>query len=97
MSDEGLEICALFRRSTIRWEDIADFGVYTLRQHGLPVSRQVGINFVEGYPRSLKARRFATTLTGFEGALPDTYGYRAEELAKLLAQIHSQKLEAKHV
>lgn len=93
VSDEGLEICSLFRRSTTRWEDIAEFGVYTLKQHGLPVGKQVGINYVPEYQRSLKARAIAKALVGFEGALPDTYGYRPEELARLLTQIHSLKVQ----
>ena len=96
VSDEGLEISSLFRRSTTRWKDIAEFGVYTLRQHGLPVSKQVGINYVPGYEQLSKARAVAKALTGFEGALPDTYGYRAEELAQLLARIHAQNLEKKN-
>jgi hypothetical protein len=75
VSQEGLEVSALFRRSMTRWEDISEFGVFTMRQHGLPVSRQVGMNYTPSYQRAPKARAFAKALTGFEGALPDTYGY----------------------
>jgi hypothetical protein len=96
VTDEGLEISALFRKSTIRWEDIAEFGVYRLTHHGLPVNAQVGFNYAADYQKSPRARAVAKALTGFEGALPDTYGCRAEELAQLLAHIHCLKLHTKN-
>jgi hypothetical protein len=48
----------------------------------------VGFNLVPEARTSPKARAVAKALSGFEAALPDTYGYKAEELAELLAGHH---------
>jgi len=88
VTEEGLEICSLFRRQTIRWCDVSEFGVTTMRQHGLPVNRMVGFNYAAGYQRAAKTRSVARALAGFEGMLPDTYGMAAEELAQLLGDYH---------
>ena len=72
LTDDGLEFSSLFRRSTIPWSAISDFGTYNLKSHGISVSSMVGINFVPTYPQSTKARAIAKALTGFEGGLPDT-------------------------
>ena len=41
----------------------------------------VAFNFAPGFPGSTVARRLAVLLSGWEGALPDTYGMGAGELA----------------
>jgi hypothetical protein len=96
VSEAGLEFSSLFRKRFVRWSDISEFGVYTIRQHGLAVSRFVGFNYSAGRLRSTKARRISKALAGFEGGLPDTYGYRAEELAALLAHIHSERMQPRN-
>lgn len=88
VSEEGIEFCSLFRRHKLRWSDISEFGTYTIRHHGLPVSKMVGFNYSAG---SSKARLVSKALAGFEGALPDTYGFRAEELAQILSDYHQER------
>jgi len=88
VTEEGIEFCSLFRRHKIRWSDISEFGVTTVRQQGLPVNKMVGFNYSPTYQRAAKARSVAKALAGFEGALPDTYGMRAENLAQLLTEYH---------
>jgi len=92
VDEEGIEFCSLFRTSRIRWSDISEFGTYSIRQHGLPVSKMVGFNFSVGYQRAGKARAVSKALAGFEAALPDSYGFRAEELAQLLSEFHRECL-----
>ena len=41
-------------------------------------------NYVESYPRSPKLRSLNTALTGFEAAIPDSWGLAHEDLADLL-------------
>ena len=90
VTEEGMEFCSLFRRSKVRWGDISEFGVTTIRQHGLPVNRMVAFNYSAEYNRAAKARSVAKVLSGFEGALPDTYGMDAEELAQVLTDFHRE-------
>ena len=88
VSEEGIEFCALFRSHKLRWSDISEFGVYRIRG-----TRMVGFNYSPQYQRSSKARAVSKALTGCEGALPDTYGFSAEELAQLLFAFHQEKLK----
>lgn len=94
VDDEGIEICSLFRKSRIAWRDIAQIGVYSLRNHGIRVTKMVGINYSPSYTKARTGRATAKALSGFEGALPDTYGLKAEDLA-LLLQYYRGKAESK--
>ncbi|MHC4742125.1 MAG: hypothetical protein ACYS8Z_09450 [Planctomycetota bacterium] len=80
----GLAICAPVRKSHYAWDDIEEFLVVEIKQAGLPVHKMVGFNFVETYDRSRRSRAVAKAIGGCEGALPDTFGYRPEQLAALL-------------
>ena len=88
VSDQGIEFASLFRKTEMKWSEIGGFGTYTMRQKGLPIGTYVGINYSAEFYRAQKARALSKALVGFEGALPDTYGFRAEELAQLLASYH---------
>lgn len=90
VSAEGIEVCSLFRRHRLRWSDISQFGTYTIRQHGMSVTEMVGFNYSAEYQRASRTRAFSKALVGFEGGLPDTYGFRAEELAQILSDVHSE-------
>lgn len=91
VSEVGIEYCSMFRRHRLRWSDISEFGVYTVRQGGLPVSKMVGFNFSTEYRRAQGGRALSRAISGFEGGLPDTYGFKAEELAELLTFHHTQR------
>jgi len=90
VSEEGIEYCSLFRSHRLRWSDISEFGTYTIRKHGLPGSRMVGFNYSAEYQRASQAREVSKDLVGFEGGLPDTYGFRADELARMLSDYHRE-------
>jgi len=90
VDEHGIEFCALFRKSRIDWADIGGFGVYSIRNHGIAVSRMVGINFAEHYSKMKAGRATSRALTGFDGGLPDTYGLKAEDLALLLSSYNER-------
>lgn len=85
VDETGIEICTLFRKTRIRWSELSEFGVYQVRY-----TKFVGLNYSPEYRQSARGRAFARAVTGFEGGLPDTYGFKAEELADLLAYHHSR-------
>jgi hypothetical protein len=88
IDDTGLTFSSLFRKTSVRWSDVDEFFVVTLRQSGLSVLKMVGFNYVSSYDRLRIGRRFAAAIAKCEGALPDTYGKGAEELAVLLNSYH---------
>jgi len=79
LTPDGFTMCSLFRAHTTRWEDVTGFGVARVF-----TNKMVMFNYVEAYQRSPKLRSLNTGLTGFEAAIPDTYGLKHEELADLL-------------
>jgi hypothetical protein len=80
IEDGGFKYCSLFRHHMIQWSDVSRFGVLAV-----PGKTMVGFNYSASYGRAPKARAISVALSGFEAALPDTYGLTAEELARLLA------------
>lgn len=76
---DSFTFCALFRAHTVRWEDTREFGVTQI-----VLNRMVGWNFAPGYRPAGKARALSHSVSGFESALPDTYGLKAEDLAQIM-------------
>jgi len=92
VDEQGIEFSALFRKVRLRWSEIAEFGISTVRHHGLPVSKMVGLNYSPEYQGLSRGRAVSKALTGFEGGLPDTYGFKAEDLAQLLSDHHRDRV-----
>ena len=84
LTPEGFTICNLFRKTTIPWNIIDNFFVVSMNPVGVSVQHMVGFNFVESYDRSRLGRSVAKAVAQCEGALPDTYGKKPQELADFL-------------
>ena len=81
----GFTFCNLFRKTTLPWSAVEEFFVVTLKQEpGMKVHEMVGYNFVPGYEGSRIGRRFSQLIGECEGALPDKYGMKADELAEFM-------------
>ena len=85
---EGIEIGSLFRTNTIAWSEISDFGVFSATRFG--TAKMVGLNFSAVYKKAQRGRAVAKALSGFDGALPDTFGFSAKALAQLLSECHQE-------
>lgn len=80
LTADGFEQRAVFSPSEMTpWRDIERFVVYQVG-----VSSRVGFMYADGYDRRRPGRAVARALSGVEGALADTYGMRAGELAELM-------------
>ncbi len=84
IEEEGLTISEEFRKTLVPLNVIDEFFVVKLKRTGVTVHKMVGFNFVQSYDRSTIGRGVAKAFSECEGALPDTYGMKAEELAELL-------------
>lgn len=84
ITENELTFTIMFRETSISWDVIDEFMVITMKQTGMTIHKMVGINFVSSYDGSRLGRRVSSALSGCDGALPDTYGQRAEDLADLL-------------
>jgi hypothetical protein len=72
----GFTICSLFRAHTLGWHEVDAFRVGTDRGRKLVV-----FDFSKLHQGQEFVRKFASTISGYEAGLPDTYGLSAEELA----------------
>lgn len=91
LTSEGFTFCTSFRAYTIRWTDVQKFAVNLLP---LPAMTQmVAWNFSPHYPRyqaSARARAISKSMSGYDGALPNTYGMKAQELAELMERLRQK-------
>ncbi|VXC11059.1 conserved hypothetical protein [Luteimonas sp. 9C] len=76
---DGIELRSLFRVTRWGWRDVVRFGPTRVGLHTM-----VGIDFADHVDAAARLRRVNRGLTGFDGALPDTYGHRAAALAAKL-------------
>lgn len=77
VQSDGFIIRSLFRDGFIGWHDVEGFGTTEDRKH-------VIFDYSESYERHQALRIISSGIAGGEGMLPDTYGLKAEELARLL-------------
>ena len=79
LAPEGLTFCSLFRAHTVPWAQIQEFGAIHIGPNPM-----VAWNFKPEARDTGTVRAVSRSLYGFESALPDTYGMKAQELADLL-------------
>ncbi len=89
VSQDGFTVCSLFRAQSYRWSDVGPFTVDRIGPN-----RMVVFNFSDQYRAFPPARKVASAITGYEGALPDSFGMSLKELACLLNEYRQTKLMA---
>jgi hypothetical protein len=81
LTTDGFTFTSLGRRVTRRWQDVDSF--VAVRTSAL--SGVVGIRLAISSERLSGPRRAAMAIAGYDGgALPDTYGMKADDLAALM-------------
>jgi hypothetical protein len=85
LTQDGFTFCSLFRRSTVPWRHVREFLPIKIHHNAM-----VGWNYSTEFQSNATSRRIATALSGAEGALPDTYGMKAAELATLLNNLRAR-------
>jgi len=79
ISEKGFEVRSLFRSGFTNWQEVDQFGSGYIG----PI-KMVVFNYSQEHSKYEVGKKIAKIMAGVEGALPDTYGKSAEELAKLL-------------
>lgn len=89
LDEKGFEMSSLFKKSRYEWDEINHFS------HGsFNGNKMVTFYFAKEFQRAKKLRKLASIMGGAEGALHDTFGLKAEELAELM---NAYKAESKRV
>ena len=73
------------RKQRVRWLDVGEFRVQRVGGNLMVV-----FDFAPSYRGFETGRRVASALAGAEGALPDTYGLKAADLAALMNEWRSR-------
>jgi hypothetical protein len=81
LDDRGFEVKNLFRRQRISWQSATSF-----EARAIPPSatRMVIFDYIDAKDRAIS--KLATIIAGRNGALPDTYGFSADDLASLMTR-----------
>jgi hypothetical protein len=90
LTSEGFGFGTLRRKHFYKWSDIAVFGVGSVTQ------RRTCFTLREGYAGEERIRSINRGSIGFERFLPDTYGKKPMELAKLLEDWRHRYSDIKH-
>ena len=81
LTPQGFTQKTLFRRAAYRWSEVAEFGTHVAGN-----VTQVGFNFAPEYEQAEAMRALNRGLGFYEGALGDTFGLGADELAALMEE-----------
>jgi hypothetical protein len=79
LEPDGFTVRTLYRSQKYAWAEVERFAV--TRTGG---NKTVAFDFSSEYGKYHVARKVAAGISGYEGALPDTYGMKPERLAELL-------------
>jgi hypothetical protein len=79
LDKDGFEFSIMYKKDRYAWDDIQDFTTGTAN-----FKTMVTFNFSEDFQRHKTMRKFSAKIGGAEGALPNTYGLKAKELAYLM-------------
>jgi hypothetical protein len=75
----GFTVCSLFRAHSTRWYEVNSFEVGRIGGRKLVVFNFSNLHRGQGF-----ARKLSSAIGGYEGALPETYGLSAEDLAAMM-------------
>jgi hypothetical protein len=80
LDEEGFHITGLFRRTSYRWDEIEEFGVYS----PTPKKQMVGFNFLPGRRTKSMLMQKSREELGYEAGLGDAYGLNPEQFAEMM-------------
>jgi hypothetical protein len=77
----GFTFCSLFRSHTMHWYEVDSFATARIGNRNLVV-----FNFSPLHRGQEHLRKISSAIAGYEAALPETYGLKAQDLAALMNQ-----------
>lgn len=92
LEPDGFTVRSLYRSHKYKWDDISHFAVTRIG-----VNKMVAFDFSGSYEKGQRARQLSAGLSGYEGALPDSYGMKPEHLAQLLNEWKSRYSDERRV
>lgn len=92
LTHDGFEIRSLYKLHHTKWEDVKSFRAGSITT---PIITSIGtflstkkkmvfFDYVESYKKHKMGKAFSKAISGNHAALPDLYGMKVEDLAKLM-------------
>ncbi len=85
LNNDGFIMTSLFRSHFTAWSDIKTFRIGKLGPN-----KTVMFDYVKNHNKHKSGKSLAKKLSGSHGALPNTYGMKADELLRILKQWQSE-------
>ena len=79
LDSEGFEMGSLRKRHKTQWKDVESFHIGSIRG-----AKMIAITYRQEYAEQRLSRKVAATLSGMEGAIPNSYNASLEEVANTL-------------
>lgn len=79
LTNEGFETTNLFRKNLTKWQDVKRFKIGYLEQN-----KTIMFDYVKEHKKYQTGKLIAKKLSGSHGALPTTYGLKANDLLDIL-------------
>ncbi|WNM18101.1 STM3941 family protein [Flavobacterium capsici] len=85
LNEEGFTTTNLFKTNFTKWSDVNSFAVGSVGSTNyLWRKKMVMFDYAYEFDEYETGRNISKHLAGYEGALPDTYGMKANKLAELM-------------
>ena len=90
LGPDGFVQRTMGRTMSYRWDEVSEFGVYTIRTRLIATNSFV--NFTPLSKMDTKTAKVSRALTGGAAQLSDTFGFKAHELAEVMNQYRQKAL-----
>ncbi|WFB36529.1 hypothetical protein P3T73_01985 [Kiritimatiellota bacterium B12222] len=90
LDDHGFSFTSMFKTSSVSWQEIDSMGVIRFRQNMLVVKKMVGWSYHPTESPPQVGQKMSEAISGFQAALPETYGMKAEALLDLMLDYQKQ-------
>jgi hypothetical protein len=91
LADDGFTFCSLFRARSVRWADVREFAVIHVGRN-----QMVAWNFTPDCPATGRAHAISKSLSGYDAALPDTYGMKPQALVEMMESLRQRYVETRN-
>jgi hypothetical protein len=79
LNQEGFEMRSMFGRHMVLWSEVDGFRISSIRG-----AKMIEIIFNEAYTRQKLGRAVAASVSGMEGAIPNSYNASLDEVLRML-------------
>lgn len=89
LDEEGFELKSTYKLTYTKWSDVDRFKVGYIKTR-YSKTKMIMLDYSEKYKKHKTGREISNYISGADGALPDNYGMKIEQLVKLMNEWKSE-------